>query len=59
MAGPVSTNNITFPTVGNNFGTGPDGALPVNNLPGLQTRMGYGYAILSDGFLPNATSMCC
>jgi len=53
--GPGNTNNITIANVVN---SGPNaGAVLSMTFPMLETRMGYGYAILSTAVVPNATTV--
>lgn len=53
--GPGNTNNITIANVVNNGGNA--GAVLSMTFPMLETRMGYGYAILATGAVPNATTV--
>jgi hypothetical protein len=54
--GPGVTNNITPANIVN--GLGNDGAVLSLLFPSLQTRLGYGYAILADpGAIANATTV--
>jgi hypothetical protein len=54
--GPGETNNITPANVVNELGN--DGAVLSLLFPSLQTRLGYGYALLADpGAIANATTV--
>ncbi len=53
--GPGNTNNITIANVVNSSGN--SGAVLSMTFPSLETRMGYGYAILATGFVANATTV--
>jgi hypothetical protein len=53
--GPGNTNNITIANVVNFLGN--SNAVLSMTFPTLETRMGYGYAILATGFVANATTV--
>jgi hypothetical protein len=54
--GPGNTNNITVANVVSINGTNTNAELSMH-FPTPQTRMGYGYAILSTATVPNATTV--